>query len=313
MVSVKSLEKAIVLKPHLRGANLFLGIAYYRLDRLDKAASAVTRETTAYPKDAAAWMWLGIIRLAQEQPDAAALALDRAADLAPKDPDVLYHRGRAHLLVSKNSFEQMYVAAPKSWRVHQVLAQASVEAEKHTEAIAEYEVALKLAPNQPGLHAELASELARSNKFDAAVEEFRKELQVDPYNAVARFKLGTILVESGKSEILQAIEQNKAIPNADYYLGRAEVKLGNYAVAVDAFKRAIDFGSDPELVQLAWYQLAIAYRKLQRTSEAQSALPNFQKLKAASTERRQQQLVQKRNDLLIAQPDEAVSEKEVPQ
>src|SRR5262249_39600803 len=150
-----------------------------------------------FPKDAGAWMWLGIVRLAQNQPEAAAKALDKAAELDPKNGDILYHRGRAHLLVSKNSYQQMYFAEPKSWRVHQGLAQANVEAEKHPEAIAEYEAAIKLAPGQAGLHAELAAELGRAGKLAEAVAEYRQELQLDPYNALARFKLGTIQVEMG--------------------------------------------------------------------------------------------------------------------
>ncbi len=313
-----NLKKALALKPRLHGANLFLGLAEYRLDRLDAAAESVTKETAAFPKDAAAWMWLGVIRLAQEKPQDAAAALDTAAKLAPDDPDILYHRGRAHLLVSKDSFEKMYAAAPKSWRVHQVLAQADAEAEKHPDSVREYEAAIRLAPTQPGLHAEFASELIRAGKLDAAVTEFEKELQIDPYNALARFKLGVILVETddgtrGKSEILKALEQKKDLPNADYYSGRAEVKLANYGAAVEDFKKALKSSSDPELIQLAWYQLAICYRRLQRNPEAQQALAEFQRLKAESSEKRQEQLVQKRNDLLLTQPDANTEGSENPQ
>ena len=43
----------------------------------------------------------------------------------------------------------MFTADPKSWRVRQVLAQANAEAERHIDAIAEYQEAIKLAPTQP--------------------------------------------------------------------------------------------------------------------------------------------------------------------
>src|SRR5690349_14936777 len=55
--AIASLQKALSLKPGMHGANLFLGIAYYRVNRFDPAMAAVKKETSAYPKDASAWMW----------------------------------------------------------------------------------------------------------------------------------------------------------------------------------------------------------------------------------------------------------------
>ena len=103
------------------------------------------KETNYYPADANAWMWLGVVHLAKEQPEAAAEALDKAAKLDPTNVDILYDRGRAHLLISKDSYDKMFKADPNSWRVRQVLAQADAESDRHTDAIAEYEAAIKLA------------------------------------------------------------------------------------------------------------------------------------------------------------------------
>src|SRR5467141_4280816 len=114
--AIVSFQKALALKPRLHGANLFLGIAYFRLNQLDKSLAAIQKETASYSKDAPAWMWQGVVRLAQDEPEEAAEALDKAATLAPDDMDVLYHRGRAHLLVSKNSYAKMFKTDPKSWR-----------------------------------------------------------------------------------------------------------------------------------------------------------------------------------------------------
>jgi len=150
--AIASFQRALALKPHLHGANLFLGITEFRLNHLDKAHAAVAKETVSFPKDASAWMWLGVVCLAQDKAEDAAEALDKAAKLKPDDEDIFYHRGRAHLLVSKNSYARMFQLDSNSWLVHRVLAQANSEAERHTDAIAEYEAAVKLAPNQPGLH-----------------------------------------------------------------------------------------------------------------------------------------------------------------
>src|SRR5205085_6461977 len=50
--ALASFQKALALKPRLRGANLFLGIAEFRLNHLDKAASALKKEIGSFPNDA---------------------------------------------------------------------------------------------------------------------------------------------------------------------------------------------------------------------------------------------------------------------
>src|SRR5579884_1632692 len=141
--AVEFLSRSVALKPRLRGANLFLGIALYREDQYSKAVTALKRETEIDPLNAQAFMWLGIAQLASGDALSASTSLDKAAQLKPGDVDILYHRGRAHMLVSKDSYEQMYKLAPDSWRVHQVLAQSFAEADRLDDAIAEAQLAIK--------------------------------------------------------------------------------------------------------------------------------------------------------------------------
>src|SRR4029077_14763279 len=108
--AIASFQKSLLLNPKLRGANLFLGIAEYHLNRLDEAVTTIRKETAANPKDANAWMWLGIVEVARQHPEEAAQALDKAANLAPDNVDILYHRGQAHLLVSNDSYGKMFKA-----------------------------------------------------------------------------------------------------------------------------------------------------------------------------------------------------------
>ena len=297
--AIASLKKALQLKPRLRGANLFLGIAQYRLNRLPQAEEAVRNEISLVPADANAWMWLGVVQLAEEQPEAAVVSLDKAAKLAPNNTDILYHRGRAHLLVSKDSYEQMLRVDPNSWRVHQVLAQADAEADRHDEAIAEYQAAIQLAPQQPGLHEELGTEYWKAEKLDPAATALQQELQIDPNNVIARYKLGVLEVQRGEGakskELIEgALHENPSLKNSAYYLGRAEMELGNNDAAADAFRRAVSQqGAEPEIVQQSWYQLGIVYRRLHRIEDAQKAFTAFQKLKDEAAQRLQERLKKK--------------------
>ena len=299
--AIASFQKALQLKPGMRGANLFLGIAEYRLNNLDQAIAMFRKEIAISPSDANAWMWLGIAQLAKEQPEAAAASLDKAAKLAPDNVDVLYHRGRAHLLISKNSYEQMFKNDPGSWRVHQVLAQANAEADRHDDAIAEYQAAIGLAPSQPGLHEELGTEYWKAGKLESAESELQRELEIDPNNVLARYKLGTLEAERGegaksKELIEAALRQNPSLKNSAYYLGRAEMEVGNNAAAAEAFQRELSSAdTDPDTAQQAWYQLGIVYRRLHRTEDAQKAFAMFQKLKDEAERRLHERLQKKQN------------------
>jgi len=298
--AIASFEKAIKLKPHLHGANLFLGVAHYKLNHYDQALSAVRKESEAYPKDAAAWMWLGVIELAKDQPEEAAAALDKAAQLAPDNMDILYHRGQAHLLVSRSSYERMFKEDPKSWRVHEVLGQIDADAERYNDAISEYLEAIKLAPAQPGLHEELGAVYRRAVKSDEADAAFQAELEINPHNALARYERGVLATErgdgaKGKELIEAAVVEKPGLPHADYNLGRAEKLLGNDAAAAAHFERAVANDSDPETVEQAWYQLGTLYRRLHRLEDSQKALAMFQKLKEESTEATHQALTKLKN------------------
>jgi len=297
--AIGNFQKALALKPRLRGANLFLGITEFRLNELDKAHAAVARETANFPQDAAAWMWLGVVSLAQEKPEDAAKALDKAAQLKPDDQDILYHRGRAHLLVSKNSYAQMFKVDPNSWLVHRVLAQANAEAENHLGAITEYEAAIKLAPTQPGLHEELGSEYRNANKFSEAEQAFKRELEIDPYNVLAEYKLGALEqgdAARGKELIEAALRVKPGLAHAEYNLGRADSLLGQDEAAMAHLQKAVAEDDDPTVVEQAWYQLGTIYRRLHRMDEARNAIAMYQKLKDEGAEKSQKRLEKYRED-----------------
>jgi tetratricopeptide (TPR) repeat protein len=294
--AIANFQKALQLKPRLRGASLFLGISEYRTNQLEASVSALRKETSLSARDPNAWMWLGIVALEKGDGDEAVQALDQAAKLAPDNVDILYHRGRAHLFVSNDSYSRMFKADPKSWRVRELLAEANAGAERHMDAIAEYEAAIKLAPNEPRLHEELGTEYRLAGKLPEAEQAYLRELEIDPENISAQYKLGVLAIESGdpargKSLIEGALRVKPDLRHSEYNLGRAEMLLGNDAAAAQHLERATSAaGSDSDVVEQSWYQLGIVYRRLHRTEEAQQAMATFQKLKDQEAENSQKAL-----------------------
>jgi tetratricopeptide (TPR) repeat protein len=293
--SLAALRKAASLEPGLHGVHLFTGIVNYKLNHLSAAHDDLVSETRLEPKNGAGWMWLGVVELAQDHADAAAAALDKAAVLDPTNLDILYHRARAHLLISKATYAAMFKLSPDSWRVHEVLGQADVEAFRTDEAISEFRIALGTAPHEPGLNEELGDACWTAGKLQEADEAYSEEIKIDSVNAVALYKLGSLRVigdnaAGGVPLLERALALDPAISDAHYYLGKGDAALGKNDLAIEHFRLAPDPRGTEELRIMSWYQLATLYRNLQRPQEAGEALAAFRKMKTARDQRRESKL-----------------------
>jgi tetratricopeptide (TPR) repeat protein len=290
--ALTALHKAASLQQGLRAVHLFTGIVNYKLNHLAAARDELLHETRLEPKNAAAWMWLGVVELAQNQPESAASRLDKAAALDPTNLDILYHRGRAHLLISKESYSAMFKLSPDSWRVHEVLGQADAEAFRTDEAIAEFRLALRAAPREPGLNEELGDALWTAGNLQEADDAYSEETKIDAANAVALYKLGSLRVTrddaaGGVPLLERALALDPTISDAHYYLGKGEAALKKDDLAIDHFRLATNPQGSEELRIMSWYQLATLYRNLHRTQEAGEALAAFRKMKAERDQRRE--------------------------
>ncbi len=306
-----ALEKALRLKPGLRGANLFLGIIAYRQNRFKDAESSLLRETRLDPRSAKAYMWLGVCRLAQDDPQAAIPPLDKAYALDPSDADILYHRGRAYLLVANASYDAMFKLDHDSLRVHQVLGEAYAQAYRNLEAISEFELAVKMAPRQPGLHEELGDQYWTAGQFDKVAAAYREELRIDPYAVTAKYKLGSLLVlnqnpAEGVQLLRETLREDPSLSDAHYYLGTGLMKIDQDQDAVHEFELAIAANPSADRAMTSYYKLAQVYRKLHKTQEAQIAMGNFLQMRAQTRERQERhtaQIARKRTELPVEDPE----------
>jgi tetratricopeptide (TPR) repeat protein len=310
-----ALEKAIALKPNLRGANLFLGLIAYRENRYQEAEAKLSRETRLDPRDAKAWMWLGVCYLAQENPQAAIPPLDRAYALDPKDADILYHRGHAYLLMADSSYAAMFRLNPDCMRVHQVLAEAYAKSYRTQQAISEFQVAIGMAPRQPGLHEELADQYWVAGDLDKATDAYRAELQIDPHSATSMYKLGSLLVINrnpgeGITLLESALRADPSLNDAHYYLGTGLMSLNENQQAIQEFERAIAADPGDNRAMSSYYKLALLYRKLDDERAANDAMQNFLRMKDqtnAQQSRRTAQIVRDRTSLPVENPESAAT------
>lgn len=280
-----SIREALVLDPKAPGAHLFLGIAEYQSNHIDQAILNLQQEIAENPGNAQALLWLGIVELQSGQPEKATAPLDRAAEIDPKDLNILDYRGQAHMAVAKHSYAEMYHLDPGSWRVHRLNAQIAAEAEQHKQAINEYLAAIQIAPNEADLYEALGEEYRQTGQTDLAEKAFSRQLQITPGNPIAMYNLGSVQVDRGEEKsavpLLQRVVKIYGMPTvADYYLGRGLVAEGDYRQAEAELQRATT--AQGEVQQRAWYELGQLYRKMGRPADAHSALVRFQQLRQAS-------------------------------
>ena len=293
--AIASLNEALRLDPGIEGGHLFRGIFLHQSNRQDEARSELQKEIDAHPSNAEALKWLGMVELATGHPEKAVGPFDRAAELQPDDLNLLEVRGRAHNLVARDSYARMARLDPGSWHVHRVQAELFADEGKHTQAIAEYEAAIKLQDRNPDLYEGLGDEYRKLNQLEAAKRAYSKELELSPQNAVAMYDLGSTDIELGDNAagvpLLQAmIEAYPGSPVAEYYLGRGLAADGKDADAVVWLEKSAQGDPSGEVGERSYYELSRLYRRLQRPAEAQKAVAEYNRRRQAKEQSAAKQL-----------------------
>jgi tetratricopeptide (TPR) repeat protein len=225
-------------------------------------------------------MWQGIIDLAAGQLAAAVEDLDHANGLDPSNVDILYQRGHAALVLSRQSYEAMFKADPHSWHVAQVLAEADVEQGNDADAIEQFKAAIATAPPQSGLYEGLGSAYWRTGKYPEAQQAYEEAVKIDPADIVSVYKLGCLRVDrgdaaGGKPLLEKALATDSSLSLASYYLGRAEIQLGNDQAAIAHFEQTIHENLDDDTTKQAYFQLSRVYRRMHNQAASDEAQAQY--------------------------------------
>ena len=293
--AIASVRQALTLNPKQPGAHMFLGIFLSQSNHQDEAEAALRQELGLDPKNVEALSWLGSVELAMSHPERATAPLDQAAELAPADLNVLEARARAHSLVAEQSYRQMAKVDPDSWQVHRVRGELDAEAGRHAEAITEFEAAIKQQARNPDLYEALGGEYRTLNQLDAAKTAYAKELELGPQNPIAMYELGSTEVELGDAKagvprLETMLKTFRDVPVAEFYLGRGLAALDRDAEALPWLEKSATDPNSGEVARRSYYELARIYRKLQRPTEAQHALAEYNRLRLEDDKRSGKQI-----------------------
>ena len=179
------------------------------------------------------------------------------------------------------SLEAYASLEPASYRSHQLRAEYHASLGETERAIAEYSLALRLAPRATQLHLAVGSLYMNQRKYPEALAAFQAELKNDAYSVAARARMGEAHYVLGNvaeaDKILkEAIAINASTPEPHKTLGQVYFKRRNYRKSVEHFELALRLGLDDEDL---YYHLGRSFRMLGNLEEAEKNLAIDRQLK----------------------------------
>lgn len=273
--AIPHLKKALEQDPDLPIAHQLLG---YALLAQGYAAEAIPHLDRVHEVGA-----LGIAQIQTGQAAEAVSNLRSALERTPNDPDLLYYLSQASEALSQQSLDALMAADPNSARAHQVRAHNDFVLHQFPEAEKEYQQALTLRPDAPGLHLELGQVYAASSQWSKAAENFLAETNLQPGNAEAAYRLGDAWLQQGQlQEALKELKRADLLrpDNSDtlYSLGKAAALTGDSATAERALTRVTALERDSPLAAQAHYSLAGLYRKQGKVQDSEREMDEFHRV-----------------------------------
>jgi tetratricopeptide (TPR) repeat protein len=227
---------------------------------------------------------LGIAQIEAGKYSEAVTSLQAAIAKTPEDPDLLYYLCRASQGLSSQSLDSLLSTFPASARAHQAMGQQYFSMKEIAKAEKEYEEAIHMRPDLPGLHMELGQVYASVSDWPKAEELFRQETQLQPGNAEAAFRLGDALMKQGKmkeafSELQRSDQLHPDMPETLYDLGKSALNL-QPVEAERALLRVTELEKETLLAAQAYQALSVLHRKQGKTELAAKELLEFQNIQS---------------------------------
>jgi tetratricopeptide (TPR) repeat protein len=220
--------------------------------------------------------------------DRAQAVLANAQSEAPQNPDVLYIAYRIHTDLANQARDTLRLVAPQSGRMHELTAQHLVNRGDLTNAIREYEAAMKADPQLRGIHYELGEAYMQQSvsqeSLGHAEGEFRAALAENPSDANAEAQLGNVALlrndpDTAVARFHKALQRDRSNLIAQQGMGKALLHQSRPAEALPYLERAVQLdGLNPT----THYELGMLYRKLGRSTDAERELKAFRELQRSS-------------------------------
>ena len=272
--AIAPLKRAAELSPDSVPIQQFLG---YALLAQGYAAEAIPHLETARDPGA-----LGIALLENDEPAKAIVNLQSALESDPDNPDLLFYLSRAETAASSQSTDKLLAAFPNSARAHQTRGQGYYQMKMIPQALKEYEQAIAIRSDLPGLHLELGEIYAGRAEWPKAEEQFRAETKLQPGSAEAAFRLGDALLQEGQmkeaaDELRRSDSLRPNMPETLYAMGRA-LAAADSSAAEQALTSVLKIEQNTPLAAQADLLLASIHRKQGKSELAGREMADYRRI-----------------------------------
>jgi tetratricopeptide (TPR) repeat protein len=289
--AVTDFHSALKIRPAMLNAQVFLGLAEMRLGASSEAQQLLEGAFTRL-KDTGLRLQVGTALVQLDDGlgklDEALVVANALEQMSPLDPEILYLVYRTHSALAARALTTMSKVGPDSARLHEVLAESHATDGDFTDAISEYQKALAINPNLAGLHFELGQAILRNNpsgdSLQSAEQQFTLGLAENPYDSHSEYELGEINFmqshwEAALKHYSRAAQLDPGSADTQLSIGKVFITTGQLEEGAKHLLEAVRI--DPEN-PTAHYRLALAYRSLKRSDDAQREMKTFQALQKST-------------------------------
>jgi tetratricopeptide (TPR) repeat protein len=296
-LSVDELALAIHDTPDDPLTFIYYGDALMKQGMLPESARAFDRAIQLDPKNVQAVIGRGSVYLHQEDLKKAVETFERAVKLAPNDAVAHFALAQAWYRAGspRRAIEPLKTVVklqPKHDNAWYLLGKMYGHDRQWDQAMDALQKAISIDPKNASYWRDLGQINANYTRLDEAEKQFKKAIELEPANAEAYYLLGLLYTQRadtpkmrGQAEqALQfALVRDDKLPEAYFELGKLYERSGNYAVAVNNFRKAQELNPGDEQ---ALYHLGQCLVKLGNTAEGKKLIAGSQELGAAKTSMR---------------------------
>ncbi len=190
------------------------------------------------------------------------------------DADTYYNRGNSRFSIkdfngAKEDYAKAYMLDDHFIDALYSLACAKFELAEYEEAIKDFNLVIKKAPNQPNTYMLRAAAYRALENYEKAAQDYTTAIYIEP-SADAFFNRGAFYMDinyyqQANDDLNKAIQLNNSHAFAYFYRGTSHLLLGKFEQAVSDFNKVIEFDATDFDAHLG---LAISYYKLNNATKA---------------------------------------------
>ncbi|MGE5647356.1 MAG: tetratricopeptide repeat protein [Acidobacteriota bacterium] len=286
--AIATYRRALRVSPNDEAILVNLGLIYLRQEAHARALPVFKQVVASNPKHLQARLLLSVCRVYTGQAAAAIRDLETLRAASPRDEQILFLLGFAHLKNKEPQkgqavFAEMLDAVGPA-RAQFLTGKAYYEAALFSQAEESLLEALRLDPKLPGAHLELGKVYISERRTEDAARELELVLKDNPADSDAAYFLGGMMVQV-EARYKEAIPYLERARNAKpdfwapyFYLGKSRLRLEQAEEAAALLQRAVELNPDEPS---AYYHLGRALKACGRNAEARRALDRVRELRAA--------------------------------